>query len=65
MQGKALHFVKGLSANLATRWENFFLTRLLFASVHSASMCLRESRVSGGVVLVFMMVLLFNLLFSN
>ena len=41
-----------LSANLASRWEKpfsdvlvFFCSRLLFASVGSASMCLRGSRI--------------------
>ena len=52
MQHKALHFVKRLSTNLASRWEKpfsdvlaFVRSRLLFASVHSASMCLRGSRI--------------------
>ena len=52
LQHKALHFVKRLSACLASRWEKpfsdvlaFVHSRLLFASVRSASMCLRGSRV--------------------
>ena len=52
LQREALHFVKCLSASLASRWEKpfsdvltFVRSRLLFASVRSASMCLRGSRV--------------------
>ena len=51
LQHEASHFVKRLSANLASRWEKpfyvlaFVRSRLLFASVHSASMCLRGSRI--------------------
>ena len=48
LQHKASHFVKHLSACLASRWVKPFsdvLAGLLFASVRSASMCLRGSRV--------------------
>ena len=52
LQREASHFVKRLSASLASRWEKpfsdvltFVRSRLLFASVRSASMCLRGSRV--------------------
>ena len=52
LQCEASHFVKGLSANLASRWEKplsdvltYVRSRLLFASVRSASMCLRGSRI--------------------
>ena len=52
LQCEALHFVKHLSANLASRWEKpfsdvlaFNRSQLLFASVCSASMCLRGSRI--------------------
>ena len=52
LQREVSHFVKCLSANLASRWEKpfsdvlaFVRSRLLFASVRSASMCLRGSRI--------------------
>ena len=52
LQREASHFVNRLSANLASRWEKpfsdvltFVHSRLLFASVRSASMCLRGSRI--------------------
>ena len=52
LQREALHFVKHLSANLASRWEKpfpdvlaFFRSRILFALVRFASMCLRGSRI--------------------
>ena len=66
---EVLQFVKRLSASLASRWEKpfsnvlaFVHSRLQFASVHSARMCLRSS---GGVVLDLMMVLPSNLLFND
>ena len=52
LQREASHFVKCLSASLASKWEKSFSdvlafvhSRLQFASVHSASMCLRGSRI--------------------
>ena len=52
LQHDASHFVKHLSASLASRWEKSFSDvlafvhyRLQFASVCSASMCLRGSRI--------------------
>ena len=52
LQREASHFVKRLSACLASRWGKpfsdvlaFVRSRLLFALVCSASMCLRGSRV--------------------
>ena len=52
LQREASHFVKHLSASLASRWEKPFSdvlavvhSRLQFASVCSASMCLRGSRI--------------------
>ena len=52
LQREASHFVKHQSANLASRWEKplsdvltYVCSRLLFASVRSASMCLRGSRI--------------------
>ena len=75
LQREASHFVKRLSASLASRLEKpfsdvltFVRSRLLFASVSSASMCLRGSRIkwrSGGADSALMMVLLFNLSYNN
>ena len=52
LQREASHFVKCLSASWASRWEKSFSdvlafvhSRLQFASVCSASMCLRGSRI--------------------
>ena len=52
LQREASHFLKHLSASLACKWEKPFSevvayvrARLLFASVRSASLCLRGSRV--------------------
>ena len=52
LQHEASHFVKHLSANLASRWKKpfsdvlaFVRSKLLFASVCSASICLRGSRI--------------------
>ena len=52
LQREASHFVKRLSASLAFKWEKSFSdvlvfvhSRLQFASVRSASMCLRGSRI--------------------
>ena len=52
LQREASHFVKRLSASLASKWEKSFSdvlafvhSRLQFASVRSASMCLRGSRI--------------------
>ena len=60
LQREASHFVKRLSASLASKWEKpfsdvlaFVRSRLLFALVHSASMCLRGSRVKWRSVLGF------------
>ena len=66
---EVLQFVKFLSASLASRWGkpfsnvlDFVHSRLQFASVHSARMCLRSS---GGVVLDLMMALPSNWLFND
>ena len=52
LQREVSHFVKRLSASLASKWEKSFSDvlafvhcRLQFASVRSASMCLRGSRI--------------------
>ena len=52
LQREASHFVKRLSASLASKWEKSFSdvlafvhSRLQFASVRSTSMCLRGSRI--------------------
>ena len=52
LQRETSHFVKRLSASLASKWEKSFSdvlafvhSRLQFASVRSASMCLRGSRI--------------------
>ena len=72
LQCKASHFVKRLSASLASRWEKpfsdvlaFVHSRLQFASMHSDSMYLRGSRVKWRSGLDLMMALPFNLLFND